>query len=102
MIDLSRCVLPRTDILGEIDGLPSYRPSDPIHIIMHYGHRYRRQDIRFPGEPSCNTCWRVPDTVKLFRGKFIYDRLCLCCREQEVARERARRYSGSLPRTNSI
>jgi hypothetical protein len=66
-------------------------PSDPTQVIMHYGQRYRRQDIRVDGEPLCAKCWRVPDTVKLLRGKHIYDRLCLSCREQEVAHERASR-----------
>lgn len=84
---LSTCVV-RTDILY-FEGIPTYRTSDPVYVIMHFGRRYRRQDIRFPGEPTCKTCWRIPDTVKRFRGKFIYDRVCLSCREQEVARERA-------------
>jgi hypothetical protein len=68
-------------------------PDDPAAIIMHPNHRYRRQDIRYPGEPLCRTkrCWHVPDTVKEFKGKYIYDRICLSCREQEVARERALR-----------
>lgn len=67
-------------------------PPDPNEVIRHYGTRFRRQDVCFPGEPFCPKCgWRVPDTVKVLGQKNIYDRICLSCRQTEVAEERGRR-----------